>query len=113
MSGKTKLGNEKYKKIAGEVEACNAEERLNMSAEERRTKLLSETEDVAREDQIFLRDGVEMASAMENVRFSLMDNAQAASEVAPYLNAFKDNHITFNGLVNKVKDVVEKYPNAT
>ena len=84
-----------------------------MSVEERLNTLISETEDVAREDQIFLRDGMEMASAMENVRFSLMDDAQAAAEVAPYLNAFKDNHITFNGLVNKVKDVASKYYNAT
>ena len=53
------------------------------------------------------------ASAKEGVRLSLMDDAQAAAEVAPYLNAFKDNHITFNGLVNKVKDVAGKYPNAT
>ena len=37
--------------------------RINMSAEERLNTLLSETEDVAREDQIFLRDGVEMAMA--------------------------------------------------
>ena len=159
-----------------------------MSAEERMNTLLFKTEDVAPEDQIFLRDGVEMAmtmfndmvnairteyparyfetkferplqlsdftaavvpndipldvesrlkdagvevieyekgdnasraeamqkaSAMDGVRFSLMDDAQAAAEVAPYLNAFKDNQITFNGLVNKVKDVAEKYPNAT
>lgn len=34
-----------------------------MSAEERLNTLLSETEDVAREDQIFLLDGVEMAMA--------------------------------------------------
>lgn len=52
-----------YRKIAGEVEARNVSARLNMSAEERLNTLLSETEDVAREDQIFLRDGVEMAMA--------------------------------------------------
>ena len=34
-----------------------------MSAEERMNTLLSETEDVAREDQIFLREGAEMAMA--------------------------------------------------
>ena len=34
-----------------------------MSAEERLNTLLSETEDVAREDQIFLREGAEMAMA--------------------------------------------------
>lgn len=60
-----------------------------MTPEERLKTLLSETEDVAREDQIFLREGVEMA--MENVRFSLMDDAQAAAEVVPYLEAYYDS----------------------
>ena len=40
-----------------------------MTPEERLNTLLSETEDVAREDQIFLQDGVEMAIAQP--RFSL------------------------------------------
>ena len=84
-----------------------------MTPDERLNTLVSETEDVAREDQIFLRDGVEMAMAMENVRFSLMDDAQAAAEVVPYLEAYNNNLVTFNALVNKVKDVAEKYPNAT
>lgn len=52
-----------YHKIAGEVEARNVSARINMTPEERRTTLLSETEDVAREDQIFLREGAEMAMA--------------------------------------------------
>ena len=64
-----------YRKIAGEVEARNVSARLDMSAEERRATLLSETEDVAREDQIFLRDGVEMAMAEEqqDKRYSLSE----------------------------------------
>lgn len=48
-----------YRRLAGEVEARNVEKRRDMSAEERRASLAAETEDVAREDQIFLmRDGV-------------------------------------------------------
>ena len=39
-------------------------------------------------------EAMQKASAMEGVRFSLVDDAQAAAEVVPYLNAFKDNHIT-------------------
>ena len=44
-----------------------------MTPEEQLNTLLSKTEDVAREDQIFLREGAEMAMAMamENVRCSL------------------------------------------
>jgi hypothetical protein len=48
-------GHEGYIRIAGEVEARNASRRMNMTAEEKRASLLEETEDVAREDQIFLR----------------------------------------------------------
>lgn len=69
-----------YRKIAGEVEARNVSARINMTPEERRATLLSETEDVAREDQIFLRDGVEIAMANE-VRYSLSDEETAYSNV--------------------------------
>ena len=43
-----------YQALAGEVEARNVQKRLGMTDEERRNSLASETEDVAREDQIFL-----------------------------------------------------------
>lgn len=43
-----------YQKLSGEVEARNVQKRMGMSAEERRASLAAETEDVAREDQIFL-----------------------------------------------------------
>ena len=49
---------DEYLKIAGEVEARNVSKRLGMPADERRRSLASETEDVAREDQIFLEEGV-------------------------------------------------------
>ena len=47
-----------YKAIAGEVESRNVQSRMNMTPEERLNTLLSETEDVAREDQIVLMDGL-------------------------------------------------------
>lgn len=47
-----------YRSISGEVEARNVQSRLNMTPEERRKSLASETEDVAREDQIFLYDSM-------------------------------------------------------
>jgi hypothetical protein len=43
-----------YLRLAGEVESRNVQERLNMTPEERRASLAAETEDVSREDQIFL-----------------------------------------------------------
>ena len=76
-----------YRKIAGEVEARNVSARINMSAEERMNTLLSETEDVAREDQIFIREGVEMAMAEESVYSSLQEtndrfNAELAMQIS-------------------------------
>ena len=43
-----------YHRLAGEVESRNVEKRMKMSPEERRASLAAETEDVSREDQIFL-----------------------------------------------------------
>ena len=56
-----------YKSLAGEVEARNVQERMNMTPEERRKSLVESTEDVARKDQIFLGVG--------DVSFSLRDMA--------------------------------------
>lgn len=56
-----------YLKLAGEVESRNVEKRLGMTDEERRNSLASETEDVARKDQILLGVG--------DVSFSLRDMA--------------------------------------
>ncbi len=49
---------ERYKRTIGETEARNVQKRMRMTSEERRATLLSETEDVAREDQIFLDNGL-------------------------------------------------------
>ena len=46
-----------YTRLGGEVESRNVENRMGMSAEERRASLAAETEDVSREDQIFLMSG--------------------------------------------------------
>lgn len=47
-----------YNNLSGEVEARNVEARINMPLEERRRTLAEETEDVVREDQIFLQDAL-------------------------------------------------------
>lgn len=56
--GKFKSSVEMYRSEAGEVEARNVQERLNMTPEQRRNMLAEETEDVAREDQQFLQDAI-------------------------------------------------------
>ena len=57
---------ESYRRTAGEVEARNVQERMDMTMEERLNSLLSETEDVAEKDKIYLnglvRGGSEMAA---------------------------------------------------
>ena len=51
-----------YRALIGEVEARNVQRRMSMPWKERQKTLLKDTEDVAREDQIFLRyGGVSMA----------------------------------------------------
>ena len=60
-----KYGMAGYRKFAGEVESKNAEARMYMTPEERRATLLSETEDVAREDQIFLESNLGVAQSVE------------------------------------------------
>lgn len=47
-----------YMRNAGETEARNVSRRLSMTPEERRRTLAEETEDVAREDQLFLDDAL-------------------------------------------------------
>lgn len=49
------FGMERYGRISGEVESRNVEARAGMTPEARRSKPLSSTEDVSREDQITLR----------------------------------------------------------
>lgn len=64
---KTKM--EAYRRIAGEVESRNVQSRIGLSAEERRASLAAETEDVAREDQIFIYDNLgESAMVAESER---------------------------------------------
>lgn len=53
-----------YHALAGEVEARNTQRRMGMTYEERLASLASSTEDVARKDQIFLRDALGRAMAM-------------------------------------------------
>jgi len=56
---------EKYRRLAGEVEARNIQSRLSLTPEQRRETLLAETEDVSREDQIFLYENSTAQSAVD------------------------------------------------
>lgn len=54
-----------YKALGGEVEARNVQNRLHMTPEERRQSLAEETEDVAREDQIFIMENARGVNASQ------------------------------------------------
>lgn len=63
--------NKAYKNLSGEVEARNVQKRLGMTADERIASLASETEDVAREDQIFLQEGLGESTSASDVDVKL------------------------------------------
>lgn len=69
LTGKFGLGasNDRYKELSGEVEARNVQNRMDMSSEQRRATLAEETEDVAREDQIFLNDAFEEGNTLSEM----------------------------------------------
>jgi hypothetical protein len=67
---------EAYKRLMGEVEARNVQKRIGMNPQQRRETLLQETEDVAREDQIFLRDNLDsqqLSAQQNNLDLNLND----------------------------------------
>ena len=72
-----------YQSLVGEVEARNAQTRRNMTPEQRRETLLAETEDVAREYQIVLMEGLEAQMALERDSHSNL-LFQSAYHGSPY-----------------------------
>jgi len=58
---------ERYKRLDGEVEARNAEKRTKLTPQERANTLLSETEDVAEEDKIYLQNEIDGTNTMMSV----------------------------------------------
>ena len=91
-----------YKSLAGEVESRNVESRMGMSAEERRASLAAETEDVSREDQIFLTSGDGGRS------YSLKDKAEKT--LAGVHNISKDKlrkALKLGGLANPSVAVID------
>ena len=83
-----------YRRLAGEVEARNAEKRSGLSLEERLRTLLANTEDVAEQDKIYLEKNTadlplsrEEGERENSVRFSVAPvwTGSAASYDAPSL----------------------------
>lgn len=91
-----------YKSLAGEVEARNVQERMNMTPEERRRTLAESTEDVARKDQIFLGVG--------DVSFSLRDMADGKESGAADMAEDLKSLITPGEVDDAIKTAVNDMP---
>jgi hypothetical protein len=88
-------GGDSYMRSAGEVEARNVQKRSGMSDEERRNSLLSDTEDISREDQIFLSE------SFNNIRFKVDEAAQEVNtnptDPQKHAGNYKMGHVRFDG----------------
>ena len=73
-----------YWNSSGEVEARNVQSRMNMTPEQRRNTLLSETEDVNREDQI-MRDQMIPRETLENNQVATALEQEAIIAAADYM----------------------------
>ena len=91
-----------YKSLAGEVEARNVQERMNMTPEERRKTLAESTEDVARKDQIFLGVG--------DVSFSLRDMADGKESGAADMAEDLKSLNTPGEVDDAIKTAIEDMP---
>ena len=81
--------NNHYKQLSGEVEARNVQTRMNMTPQERRQSLAEETEDVAREDQVFIMENAERADSLGDSTSFTERQERAVKErgvVSPGLN---------------------------
>lgn len=99
-----------YIRLAGEVEAHNVEARYNMSEKQRRNTLASETEDVAREDQIFIYDNLDENNSLTRFRFeerpALIKSYDAAidNRTFRFQEAFQDSMLSLKVL----QELIEK-----
>lgn len=91
-----------YKSLAGEVEARNVQERMNMTPEERRKTLAESTEDVPRKDQIFLGVG--------DVSFSLRDMADGKESGAADMAEDLKSLNTPDEVDDAIKTAIEDMP---
>ena len=116
---KPKTKEETYRRLAGEVESRNVQTRMGMSEEERRASLAKETEDVAREDQIFIYDNLGVSANEEYIpsdeyevlRQAVMRNNSLYAKNKPIETAFTANNFyIYNNYGDDNFSVVEVIP---
>lgn len=106
-----KYGKNGYRKFAGEVEARNVEARMNMTPEQRRESLASETQDVATEDQIFLYHGMgvsEKRGAADNSQTppATAKEKSLQSKVEELRAQLKDNKKNLNSTLLRIYELL-------
>ncbi|WP_415954883.1 LPD38 domain-containing protein [Phocaeicola coprophilus] len=87
---------QEYRRVSGEVEARNVQSRINLNEDQRRNTLASETEDVSRKDQIFIRNGAQMAEHFDNVSKNIKETSKKLNvpvEVITSVDQIKDNSV--------------------
>lgn len=111
----TKTAYQQYKRLAGEVEARNVQKRMDMTPEQRRETLLSETEDVAREDQTVIMDGLEQAMSVSkegesnDIRFQIEGETDATvQKVLSAISKVMDEHFDKTGQNLSLEEVQER-----
>lgn len=83
-----------YRRLAGEVEARNVANRLNYTPEERANTLARITEDVAREDQIFISQALgNPAMGSRGIKVTPDEYAKIAHNIATYPNKVERGHV--------------------
>jgi len=86
------LSEEKYHRVAGEVEARNAQSRSNMSVARRAYIMLEATEDIARKDQIFIKEGIYFQAAFHEVNITQTFYSEAFRDagLSDFMNSYPE-----------------------
>jgi len=84
-----------YLRVAGEVEARNVQARMNMTPDERRATLLSETEKIARNEQIILRESAGVSdSSKDKNQLDLFNDSTEEPKSETGVTANKDTRVS-------------------
>lgn len=87
-----------YRAISGEVEARNAQTRMGMTEQQRRETLLSETEDVAREEQIVIEDALRFRETESSVDVAAGEVDTNPTEEQKIAGNYKKGHVAVSGM---------------
>ena len=84
-----------YHRLAGEVEARNAEARTELTSTRRMNTMFANTEDVAREDQMFIKNGLQIAQMAEMEELHEQEKQNYTNKI----NEYKEGALNFGTLI--------------